>query len=102
MFDSQPRCHVDYNQKTNIPLFFSPENFVGWRKVALQVAVAVGELIFLKHENFPAGVDEGAAEEEAVHRLVHQPVEHHLPVPGADRHSQLKMAALAQVVVADG
>lgn len=58
--------------------------------------------IFLKHEDFPAGVDEGAAEEEAVYRLVHQPIKDHLPVPGADGHPQLKMAALAQVVVADG
>lgn len=56
----------------------------------------------LKHEHLPAGVDERAAEEEAVHRLVHQPVEHHLPVPRADGHPQLEVAALAQVVVADG
>lgn len=56
----------------------------------------------LIHEHLPAGVDERAAEEEAVHRLVHQPVEHHLPVPWADGHPQLEVAALAQVVVADG
>lgn len=56
----------------------------------------------LKHEHLPAGVDEGAAEEEAVHRLVHQPIEHHLAVPRADRHPQLEVAALARVVVADG
>ena len=56
----------------------------------------------LIHEHLPAGVDERAAEEEAVHRLVHQPVEHHLPVPRADGHPQLEVAALAQVVVADG
>lgn len=56
----------------------------------------------LKHEHLPAGVGEGAAEEEAVHRLVHQPIEHHLAVPRADRHPQLEVAALARVVVADG
>lgn len=57
----------------------------------------------LKHEHLPAGVDERAAEEEAVHRLVHQPIKHHLPVPRADGHPQLEAAALAQVVVvADG
>lgn len=47
-------------------------------------------------------MDEGAAEEEAVYRLIHQPVEHHLPVPGADGHPQLEVAGLTQVVVADG
>lgn len=56
----------------------------------------------LKHEHFPAGVDEGASEEQAVHGLVHQPVEHHLPVPRADGDAQLEVPALAQVVVADG
>lgn len=51
-------------------------------------------------EDFPARVDEGAAEEEAVHRLVHQPVEHHLAAARADGHAQLEVAAVAQVVVA--
>lgn len=56
----------------------------------------------LKHKHFPAGVDERAAEEEAVHRLVHQPIKHHLPVPWANGDPQLEVAPLAQVVVADG
>lgn len=48
-------------------------------------------------------MDKGAAEGEAVHRLVQQPIKHHLAVPRANGHPQLGAATLAEVViVADG
>lgn len=59
-------------------------------------------LLTSKHKHFPAGVGERAAEEEGVHRLVHQPVKHHLPVPWSNGHPQLEVAPLTQVIVADG
>lgn len=71
-------------------------------KEELAITVLNGRSVPLKHKNFPAGVNEGAAEVEAVHRLVHQPIKHHLSVPGTDGHPELEVAPLAQVVVADG
>lgn len=54
-------------------------------------------------QNLPAGVDEGAAEGQAVHRLVQQPIKDHLAAPRADGHPELGSASLPLVVVvADG
>lgn len=48
-------------------------------------------------------MDEGAAEGQAVHCVVQQPIKDHLPVPRADGHPELGSASLPQVVVlADG
>lgn len=62
-----------------------------------------GTATFSEDQDLPAGVDEGAAEGQTVHRLVQQPIKDHLAVPRADGHPQLGSAPLAQVVVvADG
>lgn len=63
---------VELQESTAVKLFKK-------NKTKTDSAVCHQEL--LKHEHLPPGVDEGAAEVEAVHRLVHQPIKHHLPVP---------------------
>lgn len=60
------------------------------------------EVRHLENQHFPAGVCEGTAEEEAVHNLVEQPIENHLPVPWTNRNPQLEAARITWVVVVAG
>lgn len=52
-----------------------------------------------ENQHFPARLCEGAAEAEAVHNLVNQPIKHHLPAPRANRNPQLEAASITWVIV---